>query len=392
MFNMFKPNRTNNQTPAVNNNKKTNNQTPAVNNNNKTTNNPVNNLVKTNNNPVNNNKKPNTNQTPTVNNLVKTNNNPVNKKNNNTPSINKKPNNNQTPTVNNLVKTNNNPVNKKPNNNQTPTVNNNKKPNNNPVNKKPNNNQTSPSVNNNKKTNNNPVNNLVKTNNNQTPTVNNNNKKNANMSMTFEKGTNKTKLVEAFKRTNTDVTAKSFLKDITGEQLNNVSNMKTFNGNKVYYKKDEQGAVRPVIIFIKAMSDSLNKTNLRILANVLSDKTPVRGTNSNNYMFTESGPFGSGYYHTGFFQKSGNKVMTNVNVFENPLFDPNALSPASDTLLRELKYGEALNRMATLKSNNNSMTMVPNNLFDNYTLSSKQNRVRNLTRVIDSLQKKNKRN
>jgi hypothetical protein len=182
------------------------------------------------------------------------------------------------------------------------------------------------------------------------------------------------------KRTDTQVKAKTFMHNVVSNQLINVKDMKTINGNKIYYKNDENG-VRPILIFIKASSDSLNKSNLNILANVLLDKMPNTRqqpvSNKFTYIFTESGPFGSGYYHNGYFTtENNNKPVTMVN---NPLFENNRGSSS----LKELTLDELIQQMRL--RNNNTM-------FDNYTLASKTNRVRDLTKLVNRLQKKNKSN
>ena len=218
----------------------------------------------------------------------------------------------------------------------------------------------------------------VPKNNNQQPKNNQVSNVNTNFP-SFKPSLNKTKLSNAMGRTDTQVKAKPFMRNVVSNQLINVKDMKTINGNKIYYKSDENG-VRPILMFIKASTDSLNKSNLRILANVLSDKMPNTSQEqpvSNKkftYIFTESGPFGSGYYHTAYFTMENNTPK----IVNNPLF-----ANEGGSSLKELTIDELIQQMRL--RNNNAM-------FDDYTLASKTNRARNLTKLVNRLEKKNKRN
>jgi hypothetical protein len=286
-------------------------------------------------------------------------------------------NNNNGSSVSTLVKNNNNSNNNNGSSASTSVKNNNNSNNNNGSSV-----STSVKNNNNSKNNNgSSASTLVKNNNNSKNNANNKVSTNANNTFpSFKPSINKTKLTNAMKRTDTQVKAKTFMHNVVSNQLINVKDMKTINGNKIYYKNDENG-VRPILIFIKASSDSLNKSNLNILANVLLDKMPNTRqqpvSNKFTYIFTESGPFGSGYYHNGYFTtENNNKPVTMVN---NPLFENNRGSSS----LKELTLDELIQQMRL--RNNNTM-------FDNYTLASKTNRVRDLTKLVNRLQKKNKSN
>ena len=96
---------------------------------------------------------------------------------------------------------------------------------------------------------------------------------------------------------------------VTSNNLNKYSNIRTINGNKLYYKYQTDGTPRPILIFIKASMDSINKTNLNLLSKVLVNKMPLLGgkvsfdNRSKSYEFSDKGPFGTGYYHMGYFKK-----------------------------------------------------------------------------------------
>ena len=178
-------------------------------------------------------------------------------------------------------------------------------------------------------------------------------------------------LKNALKQTTGEVKAKRILNNMEMLNITDKRNIKTLDGNKVYYKKDIDGLVRPIIIFIKAASDSLNKNNLNVLSNVLAEKMPIRNANGNGYMFSMSGPFGSGYYHNGYFTKDNEMKWMNNPMFENQ---------------KSMKFGNLVRKLNTLKNNQNGMRPnVPNNIFNEYTKSSKENRMANLSKVVNKL-------
>jgi hypothetical protein len=183
-------------------------------------------------------------------------------------------------------------------------------------------------------------------------------------------------LKNALKRTNGDVKAKRVMNDMEFMNVTNRRNIKTLDGNKIYYKKVNDGTVRPIIIFIKAASDSLNKNNLNVLAKVLSEKMPIRNSNDNGYMFGSSGPFGSGYYHKNYF--TTDNATNNIKWTNNPVFEKN----------KPLKFGNLVRIMNSMKNNQNELkNNVPNNIFNEYNNPSKEARVMNLSKVVNKLKK-----
>ena len=241
-------------------------------------------------------------------------------------------------------------------------------------NNKPNNSSSTTSNSNN--------NNRVKNNSNSNNSDNNNDAKV--FPLPFEQPVAAQTFKNMLKRDNGAMKATNMLVGMDDQNVTNMRNIKTLDGNKVYYKRDAEGMMRPIIIFIKSTSDSLNKSNLNMLANVLSDKMPMRNRlrNSNKYVFSESGPFGSGYYHDAYFTTSRN----NIQWINNPMFDNK--SPMVD-----MKYGNLLRKMNNLRNMDNQMRSdMPNNMFEDFTPNSKAQRAQNLNRVANALRKKNKMN
>ena len=183
-------------------------------------------------------------------------------------------------------------------------------------------------------------------------------------------------LKNALKRTNGDVKAKRVMNDMEFVNVTNRMNIKTLDGNKIYYKKVNDGTVRPIIIFIKSASDALNKTNLNVLAKVLSEKMPIRNSNDNGYMFGSSGPFGSGYYHKNYF--TTDNATNDIQWINNPLFENK----------KPLTFGNLIRTMNAMKNNQNALkNNVPNNIFNEYNKRSKENRVMDLSKVVNKLKK-----
>ena len=161
----------------------------------------------------------------------------------------------------------------------------------------------------------------------------------------------------------------------TARVMNN-NNLKNMNGNRLYYMVDSNNKVRPIVVFIRASADVINAQNLDTLSKILTNKIPSIGrkiSNNNkrgNYQFSEKGPFGTGYYHMGFFKVKGtnNTVPTNVNKPNNN----------NNT---DLTFGKMLKILGTMKTDNNRS--MRNNLNVNKTLFKKYSRDSRVERAAE---------
>ena len=142
-------------------------------------------------------------------------------------------------------------------------------------------------------------------------------------------------------------------------KVNETTNLRTLNKNKIYYRKSENGSTRPILVFIKASADGVSPSNLKVLSNALKNKMPNFNNSRTNksYKFIQNGPFGTGYYHMGYFKEVPTTNGSQTSGYNNS----NNSSSGSNTSKSNIGNNSGSNTRKSNSGNNSGSLTNGNN-------------------------------